>query len=318
MMNFLQQLLIALSHAELWQATLRSATPLLLAALGGVLSERSGVINIALEGMMLTGAFFAVVATLTFQSPLIAVLIAMMAGACMAYIHAIASVKLHADQIVSGIAINIFALGLTGYLLRSIYGQAGPPDMLPYERIPDIVIPGLSQIPFIGPILGEQNLITYVALLVLVSVHFLLFKTTFGLRLRSVGEYPRAADTAGINVQRMRYLAVTASGVLAGLAGAYLSIGFIGSFTENMTSGRGFIALAAMIFGKWTPLGAFAACLIFGFGDALGNQLQQTSGVPAQFLLMLPYILTIIALAGLVGRSTPPAADGVPYEVGAD
>jgi len=316
-MNFLQQLLAALSHADLWQATLQSATPLLLAALGGVLSERSGVVNIALEGMMLTGAFFAVIATLTFHSAAIAILIAMVAGAAMAYIHAVVSVRFNANQIISGLAIDIFALGLTGYLLRSIYGLAGPPDVQSYERIPNITIPGLSQIPFIGQILGEQNLITYIALAILIGVHFLLFKTTFGLRLRAVGEYPRAADTAGINVQRMRYLAVIASGVLAGLAGAYLSIGFLGSFTENMTAGRGFIALAAVIFGKWTPLGAFIACLIFGFGDALGNQLQQTN-VPAQFLLMIPYILTIIALAGLVGRSNAPAADGVPYEVGSD
>jgi ABC-type uncharacterized transport system permease subunit len=316
-MNPLLDILGLLGKPELWQATLAAATLLLLPALGGVISERSGVTNIAMEGMMLTGAFFAVVADLAWHNAWLATLVAMLTGGAMALIHAVVSIRFRANQIVSGVAINIFAAGLTVFLLNRIYGAQDIGHVTPHEALPDVSIPLLSQIPFVGQVLFQQNIIVYVALVLLVVVNVVLFRTRLGLRVRAVGEHPQAADTAGINVYSIRYGAVITSGLLSGVAGAFLSIGISNTFTPNMTDGRGYIALAAMIFGKWTPFGAFVACLIFGFGQAIydNNSLIHIS----QYLLsMLPYVLTLVVLAGLVGRSTPPAADGIPYEPGTE
>jgi simple sugar transport system permease protein len=303
--------------ADLWRATLEAACLLLLPALGGVISERSGVVNIAMEGMMLTGAFFTVVADLAWHNPWLAALVGIVAGGLMALIHAVVSIRFRADQIVSGIAINIFAAGLTLFLVNRIYGlqdigHVGQSALLPY-----INIPLLDQIPFLGRVIFQQNVVVYAALVLLVVVQVVLFRTRLGLRIRAVGEHPQAADTAGINVYAIRYGAVITSGFLSGLAGAFLAIGISNTFVPNMTDGRGYIALAAMIFGKWRPLGAFVACLIFGLGQAVydNNSIIHVS----QYLLsMLPYILTLIVLAGIVGRSIPPAADGIPYSPGTE
>jgi simple sugar transport system permease protein len=316
-MNGINEILHLLVTANLWQAALAAAVLLLLPALGGVISERSGVVNVAMEGMMLTGAFFAVVADLAWHNPWLATLVAMVAGGLMALIHAVVAIRFRADQIVSGIAINIFAAGLTLFLVNRIYGIQDVGHISSAEALPIFDIPGLDQIPFIGQVFFQQNVIVYVALVLLVLVHVVLFRTRLGLRIRAVGEHPQAADTAGINVYAIRYGAVVASGVLSGLAGAFLAIGVSNTFVPNMTDGRGYIALAAIIFGKWTPAGAFVACLIFGLGEAIyaNNSIIHIS---AYLLSMLPYILTLIVLAGIVGRSSPPAADGIPYVPGSE
>ena len=316
-MTAIDQILHLLLTANLWQATLAAAVLLLLPALGGVISERSGVVNIAMEGMMLTGAFFAVYADLHFQNPWIATLVAMVAGGLMALVHAVVSIRFRADQIVSGIAINIFAAGLTVFLINRLYGLQDVGHIDQSAALPTIVVPGLSGIPFIGQVFFNQNVIVYVAIVLLVLTHVVLFRTRLGLRIRSVGEHPQAADTAGINVFALRYGAVITSGLLSGLAGAFLAIGVSNTFVPNMTDGRGYIALAAMIFGKWTPLGAFIACIIFGLGEAIysNNSIIQAS---PYLLSMLPYILTLVVFAGLIGRSIPPAADGLPYVPGSE
>jgi general nucleoside transport system permease protein len=302
----------------LLQLTLEAGVLLLLPALGGVLSERSGVTNIAMEGMMLTGAFFAVVVDLSTRNPWIATLAAIVAGGLMALIHAVVSIRFHANQIISGFAINIFAGGLTAFLVDKLFNESGGTDHVAQgARLPYITVPVLSNIPFIGPVLFQQNIIVYVGLLLLVVINFMLFRTRLGLRLRAVGEHPQAADTAGINVYVLRYGAVIASGLLSGLAGAFLSIGILNVFNPGMTDGRGYIALAAMIFGKWSPVGAFVACLIFGLGEAIYAN-NSSIHISPQLLATLPYLLTLVVLAGLVGKSTPPAADGIPYEPGAE
>ena len=316
-MTFISEIGHLMLTADLWRATLEAAALLLLPALGGVISERSGVVNIAMEGMMLTGAFFTVVADLALQNPWLAALVGIIAGGLMALIHAVVSIRFRADQIVSGIAINIFAAGLTLFLLNRIYGQqdighVGQSALLPY-----VSIPLLDQIPFLGRVFFQQNVVVYAALILLVVVQVVLFRTRLGLRIRAVGEHPQAADTAGINVYAIRYGAVITSGLFSGLAGAFLAIGISNTFVPNMTDGRGYIALAAMIFGKWRPLGAFVACVIFGLGQAIydNNSIIHVS----QYLLsMLPYVLTLIVLAGIVGRSIPPAADGIPYSPGTE
>jgi len=317
MIVFFQVLFRVLPSPDLWQATLQAAALLLLPAMGGVISERSGVVNIAMEGMMLTGAFVGVVTALATHSVLGGLLGAIIAGGLMALIHAVFSINFKANQIVVGIAINIAALGLTNYLqIVQTHGQ-GFQSLTNDLRLPTISWGPLANIPFLGPVLFQQNIIFYVTVLLLLGVQFLLFRTNIGLRIRAVGEHPQAADTAGINVRLVRYLCVVSSGLLSGLAGAFLSLGIAGIFNTNMTSGKGFIALAAMIFGKYTPLGAAIACLIFGLGDALSTRLQD-SGISANLLSTLPYLLTLIALVGLVGRTIPPAADGIPYEPGGE
>jgi general nucleoside transport system permease protein len=300
--------------AGLLASTLRFATPLAFAAMGGIFSERAGVVNIGLEGMMLTGAFFGIWGTVWSGSWVVGLLMAMLFGGLLALIHAFFSIHLQADQIVSGFAVNFLALGLTGYLFSSIYPGGIEGEV---SRVPQVNLDFLGSIPAIGDFLegvfGHLNLLVWVMFLVVILAYIVLFKTPIGLRIRSVGEHPKAADTVGISVYGVRYAAVVTSGVLAALGGAFLSIGFVGGFAENMTSGRGFIALAAVIFGKWRPGWAFAACLLFGFGFALAIPLQREAGISENLISTLPYVLTLVALVGLIGRSIPPAAVGRPY-----
>jgi general nucleoside transport system permease protein len=295
-------------------STLRFATPLAFAAMGGIFSERSGVVNIGLEGMMLMGAFFGVWGAVWSGSWVVGLLMAMLFGGLLALIHAFFSIHLRADQIVSGFAVNFLALGLTGFLYSSIYPGGIEADV---SRVPSVQLDFLYDIPLVGDLLGgvfgSLNLLVWIMFAVVILTYVILFKTPIGLRIRSVGEHPRAADTVGISVYAVRYGSVVTSGVLAALGGAFLSIGFVGTFTENMTSGRGYIALAAVIFGKWLPGWAFAATLLFGFGFALAIPLQREAGISENLISTLPYVLTLVALVGLIGRSIPPAAVGRPY-----
>jgi len=315
--SFFTDIFRLMGTPDLWHASLQYAALLLLPALGGVISERSGVVNIAMEGMMLTGAFFAVAVDLAAHNVWIAVLGAMLAGGLMALIHAVVSIRYRADQIVSGVAINIFAAGITVFLVNRIYGLSDVGQVPSSDALPNWHVPILADIPFLGRVFFQQNIMVYVALILLVAIQIFLFRTRLGLRVRSVGEHPQAADTAGINVYTLRYGAVVTSGLLSGLAGAFLSIGIANTFVPGMTDGRGYIALAAMIFGKWTPIGAFVATLIFGFGQAIYD--ANSSIHVSQYLLsMTPYILTLVVLTAVVRRSSPPAADGIPYVPGAE
>jgi simple sugar transport system permease protein len=283
-------------------------------------SERSGVVNIGLEGMMLIGAFFGIWGADVTGNWILGLLIAMAAGGALALVHAFFAIHLRADQIVGGTAINFLALGITGYLYIDIYGNNGTPNNLP--AIPNVHLGFLSSIPpttvgnFLENVFGDQNLLVWLSYAVLLVAYIVMFRTPIGLRMRAVGEHPRAADTVGIDVYRTRYLGVVISGILASLGGIYLSLGYVNSFTENMTAGRGFIALAALIFGKWRPFGAFAATLLFGFSSAFAPQLQNVGSWAKYGTLFeaLPYVLTLIAVAGVIGRSIPPAAVGRPYK----
>jgi len=298
--------------SALFAAMLRYATPLIFAALGGMFSERSGVVNIGLEGMMLMGAFFGILAADKLDSWVLGLLVGVLSGGAAALLHAIWSIHFRADQIISGFAVNFLALGLTGYLFIDIYGQEGTPSDIP--SIPNVHLAFLDDVSFLGDIFGNLNLMIWIALILIPLSWFVLFRTPLGLRIRAVGEHPRAADTVGIDVYRIRYGAVIASGMLAAAGGAFLSIGFVNSFNENMTAGRGFIALAAVIFGNWRPFGAAAACLLFGFSSALAQRLPEYSDSAAVLFQALPYVLTLVAVAGVIGRSIPPAADGKPYK----
>jgi ABC-type uncharacterized transport system permease subunit len=300
-------------------ATLRYATPLTFGALGGMISERSGVVNIALEGMMLMGAFFGIWGSATTGSWVLGLLIAMAVGGLTAFVYAIFAIQFRADQIVGGTAINFLALGITGYLFIQIYGANGTPNLSSAESIPDVHLRFLGN-GFLGQVVGQLNLMIWLVIVLMFVLYVFVFRTSIGLRLRAVGEHPRAADTVGIDVYKTRYLAVTASGVLASMGGAYLSIGFVHSFNENMTEGRGFIALAALIFGKWRPFGAFGAACLFGFSTALADAVPSAYTNSASSILRsgalfqaLPYVLTLVAVAGVIGRSIAPAADGRPY-----
>ena len=301
--------------SALLAATLRYATPLIFGALGGMFSERSGVVNIGLEGMMLMGAFFAILAADKLDSWWLGLIVGILSGGAMALLHAVLSIHLRADQIVGGTAINFLAVGLTGYLFVDIYGQEGTPTDIP--GIPQVSISFLGHIPWVGnfveQVFGDMNLMIWIAIVMIPISWLILFKTPLGLRIRACGEHPRAADTVGISVYGIRYGAVIFSGMLAAAGGAFLSIGFVGSFNENMTAGRGFIALAAVIFGKWRPWGAAAACLLFGFSQALAQRLPEYSDSAAVLFQALPYVLTLVAVAGVIGRSIPPAAVGRPY-----
>ncbi|MEO5632463.1 ABC transporter permease [Gaiella sp.] len=293
-------------------STFRFATPLIFAALGGMFSERSGVTNIGLEGMMLIGAFFGILGADKFGTWWLGLLTAIAAGAVTALLHAVLSIHLRADQIIGGTAINFLALGLTGYLYIDIYGAQGTPTDIP--GIPSVNLGFLDSGSFFDVVFGDLNLMIWVAIILVPLSWVVLFKTPIGLRIRAVGEHPKAADTVGISVYGIRYGAVVLSGMLAACGGAYLSIGFLNSFNENMTAGRGFIALAAVIFGNWRPFGAAAACLLFGFSSALAKRLPEYSESAAVLFQALPYVLTLIAVAGVVGRSIPPAAVGRPYK----
>jgi simple sugar transport system permease protein len=298
--------------STLLATTLRFATPLTFAAIGGLFSERSGVVNIALEGMMLSGAFFGILAADKLGSWVLGLLVALLAGGAFAAVHAVFAIHLRADQIVGGTAINFLAAGLTGYLFIDIYGDEGTPADI--SQIPDVHLPGLEHVYFIGPAIAQLNLMIWLSFAVIVLTYIVVFRTPLGLRIRSVGEHPRAADTVGISVYKVRYGAVILSGMLAALGGAYLSIGNVHSFNQNMTAGRGFIALAALIFGRWMPFGAFGAAMLFGFSSALAQRLQDYSQSAGVLFNALPYVLTLIAVAGVIGRAIPPAAVGRPYK----
>ncbi len=291
-------------------ATIRFATPLVFAALGGMFSERSGVVNIGLEGLMLIGAFAGVVGAFLSGSAWVGLLFAVGAGLLFALVHAVMCVTFEADQIISGTAINLLALGGTAFLMVIVFGQGGTsPDV---EKFDPIAIPLLSQIPVIGSALFDQSLLVYLMYATVPIAFFVLFRTPFGLRLRATGEVPEAVDTAGVSVARMRYYGVALSGMLAALGGIYLSMSLLSSFTEGMTGGRGFIALAAMIFGRWHPVGAFGAALLFGLAQALTIRVPPEA-IPNEFIQMIPYVLTIVVLAGFGGRAIAPAAVGRPY-----
>ena len=291
-------------------ATIRFATPLVFAALGGMFSERSGVVNIGLEGLMLIGAFAGVVGAFLSGSAWVGLLFAVGAGLLFALVHAVMCVTFEADQIISGTAINLLALGGTAFLMVIVFGQGGTsPDV---EKFDPIAIPLLSQIPVLGSALFDQSLLVYLMYATVPIAFFVLFRTPFGLRLRATGEVPEAVDTAGVSVARMRYYGVALSGMLAALGGIYLSMGILSSFTEVMTQGRGFIALAAMIFGRWHPVGAFGAALLFGLAQALTIRVPPEA-IPNEFIQMIPYVLTIVVLAGFGGRAIAPAAVGRPY-----
>jgi ABC-type uncharacterized transport system permease subunit len=275
-------------------STIRLSTPLILAALGGLYSERGGVINIALEGMMLAGAFTAAVVTVFTHSPWAGLLAAVIAGLVVAALHAVVTINYRADQVVSGAAINILFLGVPALLSGALFESTGATPQLPRDQT-------------------MPNTLVYLAFILVAVTAYVIYRTRFGLRLRAVGENPEAAMAAGVSVTRMRYAGVLISGALAALGGAYLSIGQSSLFTRNMTAGRGFIALAALIFGKWDPVGALLACLFFGFAEAVAIRMQGTVDIPNQFIQMIPYVLTMVVLAGWIGRATPPKALGTPY-----
>lgn len=294
------------------------STPLILAAIGGLYSERSGVVNIGLEGLMIIGAFTAAATTLVTGNPWFGLAAAMMAGVLMAFLHAAASISFKADQVVSGVAINFLALGLSVYLVKYMYDGAGKTPTVP-ELFHQVPIPLLREIPVIGPSFFNQFPTTYLAFLAVVVTYIVMYHTPFGLRLRSAGEHPGAAETAGIHVVRMRYIAVLISGALAAAGGAGLSIAIGSEFGPTTVSGQGFISLAALVFGKWHPFGVLGAALFFGFSVSLaliGQIYGWTQIVPSEVLTMLPYILTLMALAGFVGKAEAPAALGKPYEKG--
>ena len=290
------------------RSTIRQSTPIILGALCGIMCERSGVINIGMEGQMLMSAFIGFMVNVWTGNLLIAVLAAMVTGAILGLLLAFMAVTLKLDQIIGGTVINILAFGLSGFFYI--------PGLTTEGKIQPLNLGALAEIPLIGPVLFRNPPITYATIILVFILHFVLFKTTWGLRTRAVGEHPRAADTLGVNVFTTRYINVIIGGAIVGLAGAFLSLEAVGSFDRAMTNGRGFIALAVMIFGKWSPLGAWGAALLFGFANALQTQIQFWGilTIPHQFIGMLPYLLTIIVLAGFVGRAHPPAADGIPYE----
>jgi simple sugar transport system permease protein len=312
----------SLNFTGLLGSSLLRAVPIALAALSGVICERCAVINIAIEGMMLTGAFTSAlmgsVAANVWMWPgwlsmIFGLLAGLLSGAVLGLLLAVLAVRFKIDQIIAGTAINILGTGITSFLSARIlaeFQQLNNPGIFPRMSVPL-----LSKIPVIGPVFFEQNPLVYTLFILMTLVHIILFFTRWGLRTRAVGEHPRAADTLGINVFKNRYINVTVGGMVAGLGGAFLILGSVGRFDELMTAGKGFIGLAAMIFGKWMPFGAFGAALIFGFADALQTKLAILEvPVPSQFLLMAPYLVTMVVLAGVVGEAVPPAADGEPYE----
>jgi len=302
--------------ANQFQGTLNFATPLILGALAGVLCERAGVINIAIEGQFLVGAFTAAVVASATDNAVAALVAAAASGVVMAWLLAVFSIKYLVNQVVLGVVLVVFASGITGYLFDQFL-QDNAASLNTPEVLKAVKVPLLGDIPLIGPILFNQTVLVYLTYTAVVVVTFVLFETRWGLRVRSVGEHPKAADTVGIKVRRVRYQSVLAAGVLAGLGGAFFTVGYAGSFSKDMTAGNGFIALAALIMGRWHPVGAMVAALFFGFATQLQSQLQiiQTP-IPGQLLLMAPYLATIVAVAGLVGRVRAPKADGEPYVQG--
>ena len=302
----------SLSLVGMFQTTVAAAAPIAFGALSGVMCERVAVINIGIEGMLLTGAFMGAVFG-TIVSPLFGLLAATFAGGFLALGLAVLAIRYRVDQIIAGVVINIFALGLTSFLSAQLLvenaGELNNPEI--FRRW---AIPVLSEIPVIGDVFFNQNIFIYALFLLVIAMTYGLFRTRWGLRSRAVGEHPKAADTLGISVFRTRYVNVFLGGLIAGFGGAYFTLGSVGAFNENMTGGRGFIGLAAMIFGRWHPVGALGAALVFGFADSLQVKLAiLDTGIPSEFLLMAPYLVTIIVVAGVVGQARPPAADGQPY-----
>ncbi len=294
-------------------STIRLSTPLILAAIGGLYSERGGVINIGLEGMMLAGAFTAATVTVFTQNPWIGLFAAVLAGLLVAALHGLATIVYRADQVVTGAAINMLFLGVPALLSGALFDSTGATPQLPRDQVlPDIALFNPEKWPVPASIFNQKPLV-YLAFILVALTAYLIYRTRFGLRLRAVGENPEAADTAGVNVKFMRFRGVLISGALAALGGAYLSIGQNSLFTRNMTAGRGFIALAALIFGKWDPVGVLMACLLFGFAEAVAIRMQGTVNIPNQFIQMIPYVLTMVVLAGLIRRAHPPRSLGVAY-----
>ncbi len=300
----------------LLQGALLLSVPLIFGAMAGVLSERSGVINIAIEGQLLAGAFMSgVIASLT-QNTWLGLLIAPFAGAAISWLLAVFAIKYGIDQVVLGFVLNVLVIGLTNFLYKKL--------LIPYQStwnsggtFAPIEIPLLSKIPVIGPIFFSQSIIVYLMYIVMIIIHGALLKSRWGLRTRSVGEHPTAAESVGIDVNKFRFRNVVIAGAVAGLGGAFFTLGAVGAFNKEMTAGKGFIALAALIFGRWSPMGAVAAALIFGFADNLQGLLTITgTPIPSEFMLMAPYIATIIAVSGFVGKVRAPAADGIPYKRG--
>jgi ABC-type uncharacterized transport system permease subunit len=303
----------ALPLGTLARSTVLAALPLVFGAMGGVLCERSGVINVAIEGQLLTGAFAGALFGTVFASFWAGLVAAAIGGVFISALLAVLAIRYLVDQVVLGVVLNLFALGLTGFVFTQLMAQHQDQYNFP-PVFPTWQIPGLSRIPILGPALFRGNLFLYLAIVLVIVLHFGLFHTKWGLRTRAVGEHPTAADTVGIKVYWIRYRNVLLAGVVAGIGGAYLTLGDVGSFNNNQTNGTGFIALAALIFGRWSPLGATLAALLFGFSTALAQNLSAIgSPIPQEFLSMLPYLATIVAVAGLIGRVRAPAADGKPY-----
>ncbi len=292
-------------------ASFRLSVPLALAALGGLWSERAGVINIGLEGMLLSGAFAGAVGSLAAGRADVGIVCAVIVGGLVGLLHAYLCVTLRVNQLVSGLAINLLAVGLTSFFVRVLFGEGNTPRL---PDVPIVKIPFLQSIPIVGAILAQQDVIVYALILLIILSTYILYSTGYGLALRAVGDYPKAADASGVNVLLVRYVSVIASGCLAGLGGAYLTLGHVKFFTENISAGKGFIALAALIFGRWNPVATALACLLFGAGDALQLRIQALNvDIPYQFLSLLPYAIALMALVGLAGQSMPPAALGIPY-----
>ncbi len=303
----------SLNLAGLLNVSLSKAVPLTLGALSGILSERAGIINIAIEGMMLSAAMTSCIVASITDSLWLGVFVGVLTGAGYGGVLGVLSIKYKVNQIISGTAINIFSTGITSYISAKFMETY--PQINQSGTFPNFELPLLSKIPFIGPILFNANMYVYAMYIFLIVLTVALFYTKWGLRLRSAGEHPKAADTLGINVIRTRYMGAILGAMMAGFAGSYFTLGSVGRFDEVMTAGRGFIALAAMIFGNWMPFGAFGAGLLFGFTDALASKLAILQlRIPSQFLLMMPYIVTMVVLAGVVGKSQAPAAEGTPYE----
>ena len=309
---------LSIFNTELLVATVRLSTPIVLAAIGAVICERAGIVNIAMEGIMIIGAFFSAQIAYFTGNPWIGLLAGVVAGILFSGIHAVATISLHLDHIVSGAVLNILAFGITRFFMILTFGHPGTSEQIPVSlQKYKFAIPLLSKIPVIGPAFFDQTPIVYMSFLLVIILFIFLFKTKTGLHIRASGEHPLALETLGISVYKIRYIAVLISGFTSGLAGAFLAIENSTAFTEGMTSGRGFIALAAMISGGWNPIGAYIASFFFGFADALQYRLQAIKfiAVPSEVFIMLPYILTVLAVAGLVKKSRPPKVDGLDFIV---
>ena len=302
-----------LNLAGMLSSAVLLAVPITLGAFSGILAERSGIVNISIEGMMLMASMVAAIVGSVTKNPWLGLLGGILSSILLALILGVLSIKYKVNQTISGTVINIFSAGLTAFISQKFLQHT--PLLNTPKLFPRVPIPGLASIPLIGPILFNQNIFVYLMFVILIVLQLALFETRWGLRLRSVGEHPKAADTLGINVIRTRYMGVILSGLVAGIAGSFFTLGSVGRFDEGMTAGKGFIGLAAMIFGNWMPVGAIGAGMLFGFADAIGSKLSLLgSAIPPQFMAMAPYLITMIVLAGFIGKGQAPAAEGEPYE----